>query len=429
VKLSDCEVRWLVTRLNKPMQAWSNGGAHHCSDGPLPTLPGVAWSKFYQASRQRALDMHLLSDGGTIVLIQANPGDVDDPLLPPSGFDVVLRKFSADGEPAWGYRLEGPGNHLFLCWDTDAAGNTSVVTDEYDLSGTSEKTAIHRIGPGGTLLGVVRQPFIRDSKACAIDPAGNVYFVTNGDVRAVSKQDPTGKLLWQKPFSISSELGEYPWLTVDATPPGVLIQSSEDSPARGELTRVLEDGTVSWTKLVRGTGLLHGIRRAPDGSLLGIGSIEDTLRLGADSTPLPRPNEWFSVLLSLAEDGNSKSLSFFDGTSFWGPAFAPGSGGSLYVFVGGQAMPIRGTLGGSLGSNVGRPYAFGSSPGAAQLTHAVVKLDASGNFVWSRDLTPLIAAWAGDSSQFLGVGIEARADRVVIAAATSSGPFLAKLDP
>jgi hypothetical protein len=428
-QLSDCEVRWLTEKLGVSLSPDSrNGGPLYCNGAPAP-IPGLTWSKFHDFPGGIPAELRPLreSGNGLAVVTVGFPWDPFDRKA--SGFTTtMLNGFSASGEARWATELSGPTSQTpnGLCWGVDDADTITVVTDELDWSQPSPAiyktyTTIFRFRSDGTLLAKRRGDLIATAKSCAVDGNGNIYFASvlfATNTLSISKQDPNGNSIWQKTANLPPipDFGfgvGFPTVqvSVNLTAPGLLIGVGPSEAARYQfLTRVLDDGSVTWTKSLQG-GYLFPIKQAPDGSIVALGRGYQAFDFGSGPVPITIDR---TLLARFANDG-SVTWRIIDGASEGGqPVFALGADNSMYLFTG---KPLR-------------AYTFTTENGGTSqvTTSSLIKLDAAGRLVYSRDLSALVAAYWG-SDELHATGLEMIGGRLTLAGWIPLHLFLAQFQP
>jgi hypothetical protein len=425
MQLSSCEVNWFFEHMGLAAPTDENyvaglftydilnafnGGPLGC-ETPIPTsLPGFISYKQVTLPSQEIYGAAFPSNQVALVGMAFNrAAEPPGPTNPsPGAPQVFVRGVSTAGEPLWGSLLSTVPNfsyHSPLCWGADTSGAITVVADEATYWPGPKYTAIHRLAADGALLGTTRQPYYEDPKFCAVDAQGNVYLGisnnwTTNEPRLV-KQDAAGTLLWQKAVDLPAEVSPPANFLIQPLSSGVLVTS----PTNFELTRLMrlrDDGTVAWTRIVRGA-YRFSPTEAPDGRIVVVGMASSGFPFDVGDGPIavPRPDEGFTFLLSLRPDGSVESVRFLDGECS-SPRIAFGPDGSLYFVT----------------DALGRPYTFqpASAPGSRVDSAALVKFDPAGDFVWSRSFAPLtIPWWGGDGSAIGALDMNVTADRVVIA--------------
>ena len=318
---------------------------------------------------------------------------------------MALRLLRWDGSPLSTRRLGdfSGSSQETRCSNVDASGRINVVVHE-NFQEAPHQSAQFRFAADGSLLAEQRQPAPDYDTRCALDATANTYYVDGPS--GVTKRDAAGNVLWEKRFEAPPELGETTWATPHSSSSGLVLQFASSPPGNTALVRVLEDGRVAWTRIVRGALSEYILRVviAADGLVTVWGASESAVSADGSSTvlPLPAGSSQLPFLLRLRDDGSVASLRVFPDPMRNG-RITLGPDGSLYVVSDGADTPST-------------PAAF-------------YKFDVSGNLVFKRDLGPLLAGWTG-TRQFYSVGLSARADRVVLAARTlNTSGFLAQFTP
>jgi hypothetical protein len=415
-KLSDCELRWFWDKIGyTPVLGplyWSTAGPRNCEVSAPITVPGLVWSKFLEVSDESISDMQLLP-GNRLALIETKtrriPSDI--PGATEERSSTLLRILSPSGEPLSQTALGEFSGETQQPWcsGVDAAGRITIVSYERYADSAQNGPVVFRVEPDGKLLST-RRPGNAFDESCAVDASGNVYLTTRGTNPTVTKQDPTGRVLWQRAIDVGPELvDDARKLTLYASPSGVLVQNWAVNDT-WVLSRLLDDGQVAWRRSVRGSILTFAPVMTADGriAIAGTAQSDVTTDLSPERAPLPAGASEVTFLLRLrGDDGFVQSLSAFVEPVLY-PQLAFGPDGSLYVVSSGFT------------SLFGDPNAQGA---------VLFKFDASGRLAYRRDLGPLISAWTGDgtfSSQFL----RATSDRVLLAAsAWHTDGFLAQFAP
>jgi hypothetical protein len=413
--LPDCEVSWLSERVGKANVADAiNGGPRNCKTPVPASIPGLVWHKFFD-------DLNIDFSGNTTPDFSALR------LLPDNKIALfgvgaqgewrwIVRALSATGESLWSGAIPAgyPDPSRPTCWGVARSGTVTVVR----MTATPS-TQIHRFESNGASLGTTQldvgepDPY---SKICSVDDASNIYFGLFRNGRALRKQTPSGAVLWEKALGFDPQAAP-----IHNLAPGVVIEETNfwTSPESHILHRFLDDGRQSFSRTISGTAHSDDVVQAPDGKIVVIGQTAQPIDAGAGAVATPRPGEGFVYLVSFASDGSAPRVRYIDGVSGMKPDIAFAPDGSSYLFVDGRASALT------------RPFVFGPSPNQRVTGIAVIKLNPAGNFVWARELSPLIDAWVGADGQLNPMGIAATSSRVVIAGELLRHPaaFVAQLSP
>jgi hypothetical protein len=289
------------------------------------------------------------------------------------------------------------------CSHVDASGRITIVVSEFYAHDLSQQTATFRFTSDGSLLASRREPAL-PSESCALDDTGNLYRTTS-DAPRLRKQDVAGTVLWEKLIPAPAELGAEVHPTPHHATSGVLLQLG--APTATALSRVLDDGRVAWTRVVRGSvSSLLNTAVAADGQVTVLAVAQSSVSTdgGGGTLSLPAGASDLPFLLRLSANGSVASLRAFPELLGAG-RIALAQSGSLYVISSGY-------------------YPYGPSTGAA-----LFKFDASGNPLFKRDLGPLLAAWEG-SSGLGALGLRVGSSDVFVTGQTGyEWGFLARFTP
>jgi hypothetical protein len=216
----------------------------------------------------------------------------------------------------------------------------------------------------------------------------------------LSKLDSSGAPLWTLSFGSGGlQDGLLSWAAVEIGQDGVVVWGAMSGTwtfdgttidTHGErdgslVLRLGADGHVRWSRLIRGLGFLNyqsGISVTSDGGILIAGRTRDFIDAGSGQHFVHRALDHYGGLVALDASGAPKWIRVLDGC-YVSDASAD-SAGNLYLGLGGCPTCL---------CILGSPGTAGSSMSSA----GVAKLDASGNFIWSRSLsgerlTPTVVA-------------------------------------
>lgn len=321
-----------------------------------------------------------------------DPGPGTAALSAVGGVDHFLAKYTAAGQFAWARRVGADGNELTPpTVRVDAAGNAY-------FAGTAAGGGGGVAGVGGNTAGL-----------SAVALSGTSRF---GESAVVAKFAPDGRVVWARQFvgttgdpTTTTDLGVSPAdgslyvagsfsNTADFDPAAAYPDNRDRLTAAAPgvqdryVAKLAADGSVAWAR----RGSASFVAPAADGGVYLSGEFTGTTTMGGVSLTSPSGRSSFAARMDAA------------GNVLWARRMGgPLTGGSIQGGVAAGLDPVTGQeavyVGGSFAQSgtYPRPADFGdpTNPGdvgAVALTTAggydafVCRLDAAGNFLWTRQL-------------------------------------------
>jgi outer membrane protein assembly factor BamB len=231
---------------------------------------------------------------------------------------------------------------------------------------------MYRFRSDGTLLGVTREAGDGYSgETCAFDPSGNIYLVRGG--HWLTKKAADGRTLWQT-RAFPDAGGGSSIYAIRASASGVVLAGTH--PIESEtafVARVRADGSVAWTRAVTGISGITRVAFGPDERVVATGDIRNVVDFGTGPIQSPAGAQDVTLLLQLGGDGAVQRHRFIDISIPSDVMVQPD--GSIYLLLGDTRTGSFGAAG---------------APGNVVSGATVAKLAPTGEFVFSRKLSPPI---------------------------------------
>ena len=246
-----------------------------------------------------------------------------------TGLDAWIRSYDLDGTEGWTRTYDGPvsGNDMFQSMSLDAEGNIMAV-GHHNVAGEAADVLLRKYSVDGDVLWT--RTYSGDNGGndvvadVASSPAGNLYvaghekgLVGEGLNAWLAKYDTDGNLLWSRTRNGGASLDDFYHGVAVIGDDDVVVCGFEDAhdyPWRATVRRYDAGGTIMWSDESVGEAeqgaLCYGIAvDSSDNVVITGGEPEDGVRRATLRKYDPDGDVWWSQLIPVGEVGTNHGRS------------------------------------------------------------------------------------------------------------------------